>query len=220
MTVGVIQHDLDRPAPRSLQLRHHLRHQQRGRLRLPARQHGLALEDMVQRQLNYAIVDEVDSILIDEARTPLIISGQGHDATELYGQVRARSSRAWSRTKTSRSTRRRTPFRSPRRASPRSRRCSASEPLRSAQPRADAPAQRRAQGLAPVPQGPAVHRQGRRSHHRRRVHRPLDVRPPLLRRHPPGDRGQGRASRFAARTRRSRRSPSRTISGSTTSSPA
>src|SRR5471032_1414042 len=38
-----------------------------------------------QRKLNYAIVDEVDSILIDEARTPLIISGQGHDATELYG---------------------------------------------------------------------------------------------------------------------------------------
>ena len=42
-------------------------------------------EQMVQRGHNYAIVDEVDSILIDEARTPLIISGMGNDANELYG---------------------------------------------------------------------------------------------------------------------------------------
>jgi len=40
--------------------------------------------DRVQRKLNYAIVDEVDSILIDEARTPLIISGQAEDQTALY----------------------------------------------------------------------------------------------------------------------------------------
>src|SRR3954452_17380453 len=40
--------------------------------------------DRVQRALNYAIVDEVDSILIDEARTPLIISGQAEDHTDLY----------------------------------------------------------------------------------------------------------------------------------------
>src|SRR5512133_793098 len=40
--------------------------------------------DRVQRGLNYAIVDEVDSILIDEARTPLIISGQAEDQTDLY----------------------------------------------------------------------------------------------------------------------------------------
>ena len=40
--------------------------------------------DRVQRKLNYAIVDEVDSILIDEARTPLIISGQAEDHTETY----------------------------------------------------------------------------------------------------------------------------------------
>ncbi|NLY35457.1 MAG: preprotein translocase subunit SecA [Alcaligenaceae bacterium] len=42
------------------------------------------IEDRRQRGLNYAIVDEVDSILIDEARTPLIISGQAEDNTELY----------------------------------------------------------------------------------------------------------------------------------------
>lgn len=41
-------------------------------------------EQMVQRPLNYAIVDEVDSILIDEARTPLIISGQAEKSTTLY----------------------------------------------------------------------------------------------------------------------------------------
>jgi preprotein translocase subunit SecA len=40
--------------------------------------------DRVQRKLNFAIVDEVDSILIDEARTPLIISGQAEDHTDLY----------------------------------------------------------------------------------------------------------------------------------------
>jgi preprotein translocase subunit SecA len=42
------------------------------------------LAEKVQRGLNYAIVDEVDSILIDEARTPLIISGQAEDTTDLY----------------------------------------------------------------------------------------------------------------------------------------
>lgn len=41
-------------------------------------------EEMVQKELNYAIVDEVDSILIDEARTPLIISGQADKANDLY----------------------------------------------------------------------------------------------------------------------------------------
>ncbi len=44
-------------------------------------------KDMVQREPNFAIVDEVDSILIDEARTPLIISGQGDKSTELYTLV-------------------------------------------------------------------------------------------------------------------------------------
>ncbi|MCT6858037.1 MAG: preprotein translocase subunit SecA [Apilactobacillus sp.] len=44
-------------------------------------------EDMVQRPLNFAIVDEVDSILIDEARTPLIISGQSKGSSELYMQA-------------------------------------------------------------------------------------------------------------------------------------
>ncbi len=47
------------------------------------------LDDMVQRDFNFAIVDEVDSILIDEARTPLIISGPTEDLGELYTAVNA-----------------------------------------------------------------------------------------------------------------------------------
>ena len=46
-------------------------------------------EERVQRKLNYAIIDEVDSILIDEARTPLIISGQAEDNIDLYVKVNA-----------------------------------------------------------------------------------------------------------------------------------
>ena len=45
------------------------------------------IKQRVQRGLNYAIVDEVDSILIDEARTPLIISGQGDTSTDLYHEI-------------------------------------------------------------------------------------------------------------------------------------
>jgi len=44
-------------------------------------------EDRVQRPLNYAIIDEVDSILIDEARTPLIISGAAEDSSEMYAAI-------------------------------------------------------------------------------------------------------------------------------------
>jgi preprotein translocase subunit SecA len=47
------------------------------------------LEDRVQRPLSYAIVDEVDSILIDEARTPLIISGPAEESTEVYQRINA-----------------------------------------------------------------------------------------------------------------------------------
>jgi preprotein translocase subunit SecA len=48
---------------------------------------AFSLEDKTQRLLNFAIVDEVDSILIDEARTPLIISGPAESSTDLYGQI-------------------------------------------------------------------------------------------------------------------------------------
>jgi preprotein translocase subunit SecA len=48
-----------------------------------------SVEERVQRGLNYALIDEVDSILIDEARTPLIISGQADDSIALYTQINA-----------------------------------------------------------------------------------------------------------------------------------
>jgi preprotein translocase subunit SecA len=88
MSVGVIVHDLDETQRRAQYecditygtnnefgfdyLRDNMRYR---------------LEDMVQREFNYAIVDEVDSILIDEARTPLIISGPSDDSSDLYRQV-------------------------------------------------------------------------------------------------------------------------------------
>src|SRR5437867_9479267 len=46
-----------------------------------------SLDELVQRELHYAIVDEVDSILIDEARTPLIISGPADESTDLYYKI-------------------------------------------------------------------------------------------------------------------------------------
>jgi len=48
---------------------------------------AFAIEDRYQRSLNFAIIDEVDSILIDEARTPLIISGPAQDSSSLYRQI-------------------------------------------------------------------------------------------------------------------------------------
>jgi preprotein translocase subunit SecA len=87
MSVGVIQHDLD-SATRRAAYESDVTYVTNNEIGFDYLRDNMAwrLEDMVQRPLNYAIVDEVDSILIDEARTPLIISGQGHDATELYGK--------------------------------------------------------------------------------------------------------------------------------------
>jgi len=48
---------------------------------------SFSLEDKMQRELNFAVIDEVDSILIDEARTPLIISGEAEDSSELYQTI-------------------------------------------------------------------------------------------------------------------------------------
>ncbi len=87
LTVGVIQHDLDH-ASRKAAYDCDVTYVTNNEVGFDYLRDNMAwsLDQMVQRHLNFAIVDEVDSILIDEARTPLIISGQGHDATELYGQ--------------------------------------------------------------------------------------------------------------------------------------
>jgi preprotein translocase subunit SecA len=87
LSVGVIQHDME-PAARRAAYDADITYVTNNEVGFDYLRDNMAwrLEDMVQRPLTYAIVDEVDSILIDEARTPLIISGQGHDATELYAQ--------------------------------------------------------------------------------------------------------------------------------------
>ncbi|WP_339511312.1 preprotein translocase subunit SecA [Pseudomonas sp. RL_15y_Pfl2_60] len=48
---------------------------------------AFSLDDKFQRELNFAVIDEVDSILIDEARTPLIISGQAEDSSKMYVEI-------------------------------------------------------------------------------------------------------------------------------------
>ena len=85
LTVGIIQHDLDAGTRRAAYASD-VTYVTNNEVGFDYLRDNMAwsLDQMVQRPLHYAIVDEVDSILIDEARTPLIISGQGHDATELY----------------------------------------------------------------------------------------------------------------------------------------
>lgn len=78
-----------RRAPSGIPGRHHVRYKQRIRFDYLRDNMAISPKDLVQRQHNYAIVDEVDSVLIDDARTPLIISGpvpKGDD--QLFEQLR------------------------------------------------------------------------------------------------------------------------------------
>ena len=175
--------------------RHHLRDQQRVRVRLPARQHEVpTCEELVQRELHYAIVDEVDCILIDEARTPLIISGPAEKSTDLYYQVDRVIPKLQKEARLHRWTRRRATV-DPHRGGGRhgcEKLLAGRQPLRPREHRDAAPRQPGAQGARPLQDGRGLHRQGRRGHHRRRVHRPAHAGPALQRRAAPGHRGQGR----------------------------
>ena len=88
MSVGCIVHDLDDPVRRE-QYNCDITYGTNNELGFDYLRDNMKfrLEDMVQRPFNYAIVDEVDSILIDEARTPLIISGPTEDNSELYNRI-------------------------------------------------------------------------------------------------------------------------------------
>ena len=88
MTVGLIEHDMD-SAARKLSYACDITYATNNELGFDYLRDNMATyrERMVQRGLNFAIVDEVDSILVDEARTPLIISGQGEKSTELYNRA-------------------------------------------------------------------------------------------------------------------------------------
>jgi preprotein translocase subunit SecA len=85
LSVGIIQHDLD-PAQRRAAYLCDVTYVTNNEVGFDYLRDNMAwqVEDLVQRELYFALVDEVDSILIDEARTPLIISGPSTEATELY----------------------------------------------------------------------------------------------------------------------------------------
>lgn len=85
LSVGLIVHDMDFPARRAAYSAD-ITYGTNNEFGFDyLRDNMVVSEDqMVQRELNYCIVDEVDSILIDEARTPLIISGPGEKSTDLY----------------------------------------------------------------------------------------------------------------------------------------
>ena len=88
MTTGCIVHDLS-DAERQAAYRSDITYGQNNEFGFDYLRDNmkLRLQDYVQRELNFAIVDEVDSILIDEARTPLIISGPTEDSTDQYLRV-------------------------------------------------------------------------------------------------------------------------------------
>ncbi len=88
MTVGLIEHDLQAPE-RQAAYAADITYATNNELGFDYLRDNMVVrrERMVQRPLNFAIIDEVDSILIDEARTPLIISGQGDKSTEMYARA-------------------------------------------------------------------------------------------------------------------------------------
>ena len=150
-----------------------------------------SIEECVQRGHNFAIVDEVDSILIDEARTPLIISGPTQDEVKWYGEF-AKIASACSRDVDYE-------------VDEKKRTISVLEPgitkvedhlgIENLYESVNTPLisflQQLDQGQGAVPQRQGVRRHGRRGAHRRRAHRPHARRAPLQRRPAPGDRGQG-----------------------------
>ncbi|MDZ4860442.1 MAG: preprotein translocase subunit SecA [Candidatus Hydrogenedentes bacterium] len=88
LTVGLIQHDMDN-AERQVGYRADVTYGTNNEFGFDYLRDNMARrpEYRVQRPLNYAIIDEIDSILIDEARTPLIISGRPEKSTDLYFRV-------------------------------------------------------------------------------------------------------------------------------------
>ena len=156
------------------------------------------LEDMVQRDFSFGIVDEVDSILIDEARTPLIISGPAEDSSDLYRQVDAvvkelvKDPETYEKDEKFQHRRAdRARLRARRGHAARGRHHHRGQPLRHLQRLGGA-------SRAAVAARPHAVRARRRLHrargqggHHRRVHRPHDGGPALFRRAAPGAGGQG-----------------------------
>ena len=150
------------------------------------------LDDKVQRGHSYCIVDEVDSILIDEARTPLIISGRVGDAAKLYYRFASivRSLERDVDYEVEEDKRVVVPLEAGHRQGRGGARCR--QPLRRRLVQLRPPVHGRPQGEGAVPPRQGLHRPGRRGEDRRRVHRPHPRGPALVGGHPPGGRGQGR----------------------------
>ena len=166
-----------------------------------------SLDEMAQRGHYFAIVDEVDSILVDEARTPLIISGPAQDrsdAVQYARQIHPRASaralqarrkdpqrhlhRGWQRISRKAACKRSASCRPTRRSMTRNRRPSSTMSRRPCGPTSCSPAR------------PALYRARWRGDADRRIHRPHDEGPPPVGRPASGDRGQGkRASRSSPR---------------------
>ena len=176
------------------------------------------LEDRFQRPLHYAIVDEVDSILIDEARTPLIISGPAQESTDLYRKINRLAPKLKQQEMVEATlparfggeevedtgdffvdeknrqvelTERGARLRRGGTGAARSPR-GGGQPLRADQPGAPAPRTGGPEGARPVSSRCRLHGHQRRDRHRGRAHRPRDARAALVRGSPPGRRGQGR----------------------------
>ena len=232
-----------------LRRRHHLRHELRVRLRLPARQHGArrwrrrsstagAREDGTPLAThNFAIVDEVDNILIDEARTPLIISGAPEQAADFY--VKFAQARATME-----------PGKKPEGMDPRTKKDFVADfdfefdekhktvvghragrregralpghrpplPRRERPPRQ--PPDPGAEGRVALQARRGLRRHRRRGEDHRRVHRPHPRGPALVGGPAPGRRGQGGRARPGGEPDARARSRCRTTSASTTSSRA
>ena len=152
---------------------------------------------MVQRDFNFAIVDEVDSILIDEARTPLIISGPTEDSSELYrGDRHLHAEAGGGRLREGRED--------PSDHPDRGRGGASGGAVARSRHAEDRPSLRHPEHLDPAPCWPGaarpqdvrprrrLHRQGRQDRHHRRVHRPHDGGPALFRGPAPGPGSQGK----------------------------
>ena len=154
------------------------------------------LEDMVQRSHFYAIVDEVDSILIDEARTPLIISGPLDDRSDFYNTIDTffpqldkndydvdEKQRTVTLTEGG--------MEKLENAAARRRPAQGRFALRRRERLRRSPHQPGAARAYAVPPRQGLHRPRRRGRHHRRIHRPHDAGPPLFRRPAPGAGSQG-----------------------------
>ena len=217
MSVGVIQHDL-KDEQRQVAYGSDITYGTNNEFGFDYLRDNMKFElgHMVQRGHHFAIVDEVDSILIDEARTPLIISGPAEESTDLYyevdriiprlkkgavtqGNVKAEDREELEKTgdyivdeKHKTVTLTETGMAKAEEMLSHRLVPGLERPVRPGEHAAAPPRQPGAQGPHAVPSRRGVHDQGRRGRHRRRVHRPPDARPPVERRAASGGRGQGK----------------------------